>query len=33
MLIAALVEAKRGIDAEMRSLEDIADPLSGTRAV
>jgi MFS family permease len=33
MLIAALVEAKLGIDAEMRSLEDIADPLSGTRAV
>jgi MFS family permease len=29
MLIAALVEAKLGIDAEMRSLEDIADPLSG----
>jgi MFS family permease len=32
MLIAALVEAKLGIDAEMRSLEDIADPLSGAHA-
>ncbi len=32
MLIAALVEAKLGIDAEMRSLEDIADPLSAARA-
>jgi MFS family permease len=30
MLIAAIVEAKLGIDAEMRSLEDIAGPLSGT---
>ncbi|HEY7245713.1 MAG TPA: MFS transporter [Xanthobacteraceae bacterium] len=28
MLIAAAVEAKLGIDAEMRSLEQIADPLS-----
>ena len=28
----ALVEAKLGIDAEMRSLEDIADPLSGAHA-
>jgi MFS family permease len=31
MLIAAIVEAKLGIDAEMRSLEDIAGPLSGAR--
>jgi MFS family permease len=30
MLIAALVEAKLGVDAEMRSLEEIAGPLSGT---
>jgi hypothetical protein len=29
MLIAALTEAKLGVDAEMRPLEDIADPLSG----
>ncbi len=28
MLIAAAVEAKFGIDAEGRSLEQIADPLS-----
>jgi hypothetical protein len=28
MLIAAAIEAKFGIDAEMRSLESIADPLS-----
>ncbi len=33
MLIAALAEAKLGIDAEMRSLEDIADPLSGARSM
>jgi hypothetical protein len=32
MLIAAIVEAKLGIDAEMRSLEDIADPLSGAHS-
>jgi MFS family permease len=32
MLTAAIVEARLGIDAEMRSLEDIADPLSGARA-
>jgi len=28
MLIAATVEAAFGIDAEMRSLESVADPLS-----
>jgi MFS family permease len=32
MLTAAIVEAKLGIDAEMRSLEDIADPLSEAQA-
>jgi MFS family permease len=31
MLIAAFTEAKLGIDAEMRPLEEIADPLSGAR--
>ncbi len=31
MLIAALAEAKYGIDAEMRSLEQIAEPLSSQR--
>ena len=33
MLIAAIVEAKLGIDAEMRSLEDIAEPLSGAHSM
>jgi len=28
MLVAALAEAKFGVDAEMRSLESIAEPLS-----
>jgi MFS family permease len=31
MLIAAAIAAKFGIDAEMRSLESIADPLSSGR--
>jgi hypothetical protein len=28
MLVAALAEVKFGVDAEMRSLESIAEPLS-----
>jgi hypothetical protein len=31
MLLAAVAELKFGIDAEMRSLESIADPLSSAR--